>query len=578
METQVFRQALPEWELAFERIYRTKIICQFILHGNIFDFVRYQKEDGSDGYYKFKGYLTDKLFKQRDLVLTYNRSEGIGFRDDGRTEADFQSFLSRNQAQLGKANLKDPVVALNVLNYFVVPRLEAGRSVAIVIDYAETIVPVTTTSLSSTQDRDVLVTLLRWASELNFHKYDMTIVLLTGQLTELHPQLTRNPYTAEIEIPYPTEADRLHFIRLFLQHVPDRDQRLEMSTEVLARQTAGLNLVMLRTLLAEIIRDTERFTFAKLKERKKALIETEAGGLLEFIETRFNLDQVAGHARAKEHLRAAAQALKNGRGDVLPMGYLVNGPVGTGKTFLVSCFASDIGVPMVMLKNFRSQWQGATEGNLERVLKLLKAMAPVAVMIDEADAYLGSRNAQGDSGVSSRVFSMLATFMSNTEHRGQIIWFLLTARPDLMPVDFKRQGRAEEHIALFYPETQEEKRELFAVMLRKTEIKELDIKDFDADFFDSMTILSGADMEAALTRAKFQAAAQAVPISVSIIQKAFTDFIPPTYPDEIELMNLVAVLECTSQELLPERYRNVPRHELTERVQEIKNRNKAFFS
>src|SRR5699024_11233385 len=71
---------------------------------------------------------------------------------------------------------------------------------------------------------------------------------------------------------------------------------------------------------------------------------------------------------------------------ILPMGYLVCGSVGTGKTFMVTCFSNEIGVPMVKLKNFRSQWQGVTEGNLEKILELLRAMAPVAVMIDEADA------------------------------------------------------------------------------------------------------------------------------------------------------------------------------------------------
>ena len=205
------------------------------------------------------------------------------------------------------------------------------------------------------------------------------------------------------------------------------------------------------------------------------MIESEAGGLLEFIETKFSLKDVAGHTHAKKHLLDAARALQAGKQDVIPMGYLISGPVGTGKTFMIRTFANDIGVPMVMLKNFRSQWQGVTEGNLQKVLKILKAMSPVAVMIDEADAYLGNRSAQGDSGVSSRVFSMLATFMSDTDNRGKIIWFLVTARPDLMPVDFKRQGRAEEHIGLFYPKNLEEKKELLQVMLRKTGIDYLDV-------------------------------------------------------------------------------------------------------
>lgn len=138
---------------------------------------------------------------------------------------------------------------------------------------------------------------------------------------------------------------------------------------------------------------------------------------------------VAGHAPAKQKLADASAAIKAGRTDVLPMGYVICGPVGTGKTFLTTCFAGDVGIPAVSLKNFRSMWQGVTEGNLERVLNLLKAMSPIAVIVDEADAQLGNRSSSGDSGVSSRVFAQIAQFMGNTELRGKVICFPPTRRP-----------------------------------------------------------------------------------------------------------------------------------------------------
>ncbi len=78
------------------------------------------------------------------------------------------------------------------------------------------------------------------------------------------------------------------------------------------------------------------------------------------------------------------------------------------------------------------------------------------MIIDEADAALGNRQADGDSGTSARVFSMIASQMGNTRYRGKIIWMLLTSRPDLLPIDLKRQGRAEVHIPLFYPQDPEE--------------------------------------------------------------------------------------------------------------------------
>src|SRR3954466_3656113 len=149
------------------------------------------------------------------------------------------------------------------------------------------------------------------------------------------------------------------------------------------------------------------------------------------------------------------------------MGYLLCGPVGTGKSFLAQCVSGEIGVPCVVLKNFRSKYVGETEGNLERVLSVLRAMGPVVVVVDEADAALGSREPARDSRTASRVFAMIAAQMGDTKYRGQIMWMLLTARPDLLPIDLKRQGRAEGHIPLFSPTAESEIRQMFVIMARK---------------------------------------------------------------------------------------------------------------
>src|SRR5258707_13081264 len=238
-------------------------------------------------------------------------------------------------------------------------------------------------------------------------------------------------------------------------------------------------------------------------QRKKELIEAESGGLLEFVQSRYDLSTVAGHEPAKKKLRDTATALRSGRTDVLPMGDVICGPVGTGKTFLITCFAGEVGIPAVMLKNFRSMWQGQTEGNLERVRHLLKAMRPIVVIVDEADAQLGDRSSSGDSGVGNRVFAQIAQFMGNTELRGKVIWFLLTCRPDLLPVDLKRQGRAEEHIALFYPDTLEERRALLRAMQKKAAMTAF-TPELEKLFLDSSGSLSGADIEAVLVRARMR--------------------------------------------------------------------------
>src|SRR4029450_10030745 len=190
-------------------------------------------------------------------------------------------------------------------------------------------------------------------------------------------------------------------------------------------------------------------------------------GLLEFIEPRWTLDTVVGHEAAKRRLREDAALLKRGALDSLPMGYLLCGPVGTGKSFLAQCVSGEIGAPCVILKNFRSKYVGETEGNLERVLSVLRAMGPVIVIGDEADAARGRLERGGSSGPPSRVFGMIAAQMGDTRYRGRIIWMLLTARPDMLPIDLKRQGRAEVPIPLFYPAEENEIRQMFVILARK---------------------------------------------------------------------------------------------------------------
>jgi SpoVK/Ycf46/Vps4 family AAA+-type ATPase len=254
----------------------------------------------------------------------------------------------------------------------------------------------------------------------------------------------------------------------------------------------------------------------------------------------------------------------------MPMGYLFSGPVGTGKTFMVTCFAGEIGVPCVKFLNFRSQWQGVTEANLEKIFNLLKALWPVAVMIDEADAFLGNRDASGDSGTSSRVFASIASFMGNTEYRGKIIWFLLTCRPDLLPIDLKRQGRAEEHVGLFYPQTDAERDELFKVICKKTQVS-VEVPSFAALLPEKAKGFSGADIEAVLVRSKFRALAEGrEKVTADDFTAVLADFVPPSYPLEIELQNLVAVQECTSRALLPDAYKAMERDALTRRIRELK--------
>jgi len=560
---------LPPWARDLSEKYYSRSFALFVLHGNVRDLVPIQRQTKTE-FVPLEQFLSSALFGQRDLILHYDRG-GLSF-GSADSQADFKralegydSFHGTNYAQ---GLPRNPDAVLNLLDNFLRLRIADGKKIALIIDFAETVAPAGDVSSMSAEDRNALVILKRWARNHEFLGADLTICLISENQVELNQGIVQNPGISSIAIPLPDADERLQFIRTQLETNP-LPATSDVTEETLAKLGAGLKRVQLQSLIAQSVQNRHPLTMKFLAQRKKDFIEAESGGLLEFVQSRFDLSYVAGNDQAKRKLQDAAAAIRAGDYDVLTMGYVICGPVGTGKTFITTCFAGEVGIPAVTLKNFRSMWQGVTEGNLERVLTLLKAMCPIAVIVDEADAQLGDRSNSGDSGVSNRVFAQIAQFMGNTEFRGRVIWFLLTCRPDLLPVDLKRQGRAEEHIALFYPETDEERLALLRAMQKKIGMKPFP-EDVEKSFLQSSGMLSGADIEAVLIRSELRARLlKKSAVDKEDLKAAIEDFIPPYYPTEIDLQNMVAVLECTSKSLLPQKYRDVERSELIRRANEL---------
>ncbi|GHV60345.1 ATPase AAA [Spirochaetia bacterium] len=570
-----FIKILPGWAQEFANKYRSKTTNLYIVHGNIRDFLPHEVNEDEFDFRRVQEYISDVLFGNKDIILFYDCSSGVTFCTDNMA----QDYYAAMQAMYPQAEpddfiSPDPKKSFFYMEkYFLsrIPRNGRGAPrVVLIMDYVESIVPAGELIHLEEKDRYSLVTLNRWANDPVFTKGDVSIILLTENLADISSRLVSSPATVKVGVPFPDEKVRVSFLR-FKEAQGELLLERGLNAERVASITSGLNLMNLNRLVLEALESNHPLSLEYLRQKKKEMIENEALGLLEFMETVHDLSYVSGHDFVKKRFKNAARAIKMGRLDVLPMGYLIAGPVGTGKSFLVSAFAGEIGIPMVKFRNFRSKWQGDTESNLEKVLNILTAMSPVAVMIDEADAFLGDRDQDGDSGTSNRVFAQIAGFMGNTAYRGRIIWFLITCRPDLIPIDLKRQGRAEEHLALFYPETAPEREALFDTLVRKLDlsIRKFPISDLFKKFHHEF---SGADLEAVLIRAKLRAAMEDRSfITREDMEEVMGDFVPSAYPHEIELQNLVAVLECTSKEMIPKRFQNLDRTKLVRDIQEIKS-------
>jgi len=569
-----FFDSMPAWAAKLARSVRAKQCNTFLLHGVPSDLVPVRNSAGL----RFLGlvdFLADELFKGWESVLSYNRAEGLSFRTPGARQ-HFEDKVKAYDAVHGttwsKGLPRDPANCFAVLDayYRSCSAQSPARPVVLMLPFAETVVPAGDVSYRTPEDRATLVYLRKWSQDPVLLAKNIVIVLVTESLAELDAQLVRSAGTQEVEIKRPDAGERLEYLSA-VRPPAWFDKMSEMPAARLAEMGAGLTRVQLGQILDAADADAEKLSRDRMRLLKKEVIESEALGQLEYVEPKYDLSMVAGMPAVKDRLRRAARAIARGNPSAVPMGYLVCGPVGSAKTFLVECFANEIGFPCVKLKNFRSMWVGSTESNLERILKILGALTPVGVVIDEADAALGNREQSGDSGTQNRVFAQIAAFMGDTRNRGKILWFLITCRPDLLPIDLKRQGRAEEHVPLFYPETVEEYDEIYRVMVKKLGLK-TDVASLASLVPPEQLLgMSGSDLEAVLVRAVLEAeSAEATKVTGDHLKQALGDFIPPANSLERELQVLVAVLESTSRELLPARFKDADRGAIQARVNELK--------
>ena len=553
-------EQLPPWAKKMARKYYAGEASHFLLYGNVYDLV----SSGGD-YVSLLNYLQRELVGTKQLI-TYNRSEGIKF---GSSEAE-RAFIAQIRVAdplMSKDAMKqlprDPSRAFPLIEHF----LLYGDQVAVIINFLDTIIPAGDVSYMSGDDRTNLVALQRWITSSRLLKRDNIVVLIAESVAEVHPRIRQNSRLAAIEVAYPDDQERIEFIKSLRDQL--KQLKCDLNNEQLALLTSGLNRVHLNSLLRSAATEPEGLTMERVRQKKKELIEAETVGLVEFVTPRYGLDSVGGMDRAKKYLSSIAETIRLGNTDEAPMGILISGPVGTGKTFLSECFAHDCGLNVVAFKNFRERWVGSSEANLEKILNLLQSLAPIVVLVDEADATLGSRETGGDSGVDARIFSKLAAAMGDTRNRGRILWILMTSRPDLLPIDLKRQGRAEEHISLFYPDAESDRLAVVEAMLRKNKITH-EVTDWHPITKNKLT-LSGADIESMLIRARrvSRMGGRQV-VTQADIEQVAGEFTPARDELAVEYQTLVAAREATSREMVPEQYRSLSPMELSQRIEELR--------
>ena len=619
---------LPSWADEIRRRYLRGEASQFVLFGNVHDLILDDPDGSSDKrspderLLALPEFLTKVLLEKKNAVVLYNVSTGVRFAK-GKLPPGFEELVLH----------KEPAKALPLLERLLLTQ----QGVALVIEYADTVAPAGDTSFSTVDDRAAVVTLQRWSTLPALDKNDSVIFLLVENMSELHPKLVANPRVATVQIPIPGTAERTALLRHLNPNIADAE--LTMMAEV----TAGLKIIQIEGILApnsvdngaddeaertryiiellgggpkaleradklaQITRGMPRTEIRRLlapegpqtpvsdgdarsevlkliTARKREIIERECYSLIEFVEPKHGFDVVGGMDEVKRDLNLIAKNIREGRRNRVPMGLLFTGPMGTGKTFVAEAFAKESGLTAIKLKNFRSKWVGATEGNLERILQVIQAIGQVMVIIDECDRAFGNQGEE-DGGTSSRVIARIKEFMSDTANRGRVLFVLMSNRPDKVDIDLKRAGRLDRKIPFFYPQTPAEVETIVKAQLKKNRVpNELRFPEH-REALVPIVGMSNADIEAVVLLSSDYASQRAeaaagdtatstvpkdAPVQLEDLVRASHDYLPARDTEMLEFMELLAVFEASNRRMLPPKYADLPIEQLQERLNRLK--------
>ena len=511
-------------------------------------------------------FLTGRL-ATRDIVAIYNRSSGIRFpmptmeqkaKDllglDKPTQAPANPAFAALAAVTGQQSVpafdwpKAPAAALTLLEKLML----TDSRVTVILEYAETLLPAAELPMMSPDDRNLLVTLLRWGTDPTLNAAGNFAFLLVQNLTDLHPALRAGSsgYYA-IEVPLPDREARKNFIEWYLETQPLPSN---LGTDEFANITAGLSLIHIENILLKAAL-AGTLTRELVRAEKTALIAQEYAGLLEMMDPTNGFEIVGGMAQLKAWAQAEIiQPVRENRLRDMPQGVIFVGPPGTGKTFFVKALGKEIGFNAVALnmQNILGGIVGTSERNLARALSVVKSLSPVLVFMDELDqSDVSARGNSSGNPVAKNLFSQLLQFLGDPNNRGKVVFFGASNRPDLMDDALLRFGRIDAIIPVLLPE--EPEREAIAQATARSLGVDL-VPNAAYQIASNSDKYSAADVAQVVIKARKIAAREGRDWISELDAANALRALRPATPAKADYFTMLAVQACNDTELLPPRY------------------------
>ena len=421
----------------------------------------------------------------------------------------------------------------------------------------------------SASDRHRVHIVSDWLSDPGFLESGDALVLLADSRSLVHPRVSKLPQVMAVEVDPPDLATRTHFLQHYLSQQEEGVQKeYRPKIAALARMSAGLSIHALRQLLIGAVHSGSSLEAAEVIPFVEEYIRSCLGeDVVEFKKPQHSLDDVVGFSRLKEFVRQELLPRFKATGDAALPGAAVAGPIGGGKTFVFEAVAAALDLPVLVLKNIRSQWFGQTDVIFERLRGLLEALDKVIIFVDEADTQFGGIGAQTHS-TERRLTGKIQQMMSDPRLRGRVVWLLMTARIQLLSPDIRRPGRVGDLIIPVLDPEGDDRREFLSWVLDSA----IPLKDSAGtpaeqgggsmttereqrlDRLDELTPSYSAAAFAGL-RSQLRAAKARLEVDTlpwEEVERIVADSIPPAINETRRYQTLQALLNCTRRSLLPD--------------------------
>lgn len=528
------------WYDGFLNKYKSGISHEFLLYFNVRDLV--------DNYRYMDRYIYEEFIKQRGfgIVAFYDISRGLTFFDAGM-EKEF-NIITSNEA----------VNVMNAMPSRLFPFIDKAlknTKMVLFIDHVEKIIPSGDIASMSVEERVALIWICEWSVNAKISSVGSTILMLADNLADVSRELLKSSYRIEpILVGLPDELQRRDYIQHLLK---DECVKADISVDEFAKLSSGLSKKSIKDIKLKAESEDVPISFEFIKDKKHSVLQKEYGDVLEFIYPEIGFENIGGMDKAKNFLlKNIVQPIMKGDLRRVPMGILLCGPSGTGKTLLVNALAKASGFNCVKIDMSRilGQYVGESEKNFKKCLLGAQSQQPVIVFVDEIDTAF-QRGESGDSGVSRNIFSEFLQFTGNTNNRGKVIFIAATNRPDLIDPALKRAGRFDKKIPILLPDGYE-RSEIFRLIISKYGF-DTDVEDF-TPFAEGTENYTGAEIETVVRKA-YEIAnedeAEDTTLTAEILLEAINRCRPST--QQVQFMTMLAIEECDDKDLLPEKYKGL---------------------